>query len=84
VLKKASLKTVTLHSLRHSFGTIYLGSGATIKDVQEVLGHSDPAFTMRVYAKLLQSNRSESMARMNAMFVAKKEGKVKGIRREAA
>lgn len=79
-LEKAKLKTVTMHSLRHSFATMYLGSGATIKDVQEVLGHSDAALTMRVYAKVLQSNRSESMAKMNALLVAKAEGKVKNIK----
>ena len=62
--------------MRHSFATISLGSGSTIKDVQSDLGHSDPSLTMRVYAHVLPSNRSDSMARMNARLTAIAEGKL--------
>jgi len=81
VLKEAKLKKVTMHSLRHSFATMALANGATIKDVQSLLGHSDPALTLRVYSHVLQSNQSESMARMNARLTATSEGKVKNIKK---
>ena len=81
VLKEAKLKKVTMHSLRHSFATMALANGATIKDVQSLLGHSDPALTLRVYSHVLQSNQSESMARMNARLTATSEGKVKYIKK---
>ena len=80
-LEKAKLKTVTMHSLRHSFATMALANGATIKDVQSLLGHSDPALTLRVYSHVLQSNQGESMARMNARLTATSEGKVKNIKK---
>lgn len=44
---KASLqKRVTVHTLRHTFATLYLDSGGRIEDLQQILGHSDLKTTM--------------------------------------
>lgn len=41
---------VHLHSLRHYAATELIGSGINPRDAAELLGHADPALTMRVYA----------------------------------
>lgn len=49
IIKKNSLPRVTLHSLRHFAATSLKNAGVTIKEAQEILGHSTPVTTMQYY-----------------------------------
>ena len=44
------LECFHFHTLRHTYTTNLLTSGAQPKDVQELLGHSDVRTTMNIYA----------------------------------
>jgi integrase len=46
----ASLGEFSLHSLRHTHASTLLRNGENIRAVSKRLGHSDPAFTLRVYS----------------------------------
>lgn len=39
----------TLHQFRHTYASVLVGEGADPKSVQSLIGHSDAAFTMKLY-----------------------------------
>lgn len=45
-----------VHALRHFYTPVLLDAGESIKALSEWLGHSDPAFTMRVYTHLMPAS----------------------------
>jgi integrase len=52
---------LTPHSLRHTFASLLLESGASVPYVMGQLGHSDPKVTLTIYAHVLgRGQRSEA------------------------
>ncbi|GAB1513887.1 hypothetical protein JCM33774_59290 [Actinophytocola sp. KF-1] len=45
-----------VHALRHFYASVLLDAGESIKALSEWLGHSAPAFTMRVYTHLMPAS----------------------------
>jgi integrase len=48
-LKRAELRRITFHELRHTFGTQMAAAGAPLRAIQEWMGHAD-ASTTQIYA----------------------------------
>lgn len=68
-LERAALKhtpgrTISAHSLRHTAGTLALHSGAELRQVQDLLGHSDPRTTC-IYAHVADRWENNPALKLN-------------------
>lgn len=50
-MKRNGLRDLSPHDLRHSCGTLMIASGADIKSVQEIMGHTDACTTLNYYIR---------------------------------
>ena len=53
--QKHGVRPLRLHAARHTFATLALQAGKSVRWVADQLGHADPALTLRVYAHALPS-----------------------------
>ena len=60
-LKEAGLQEVNPHLLRHSFATLALHEGFPLKELSEILGHSNEQFTIARYVHSNMQTKRESM-----------------------
>jgi integrase len=66
-LEEAGIPTdVRFHDLRHTAGTLALRQGMPLHAVSKMLGHSDPAMTLRRYAHVLEDMEDEGGRAMAA------------------
>ena len=50
--------------LRHTFASRLFESGADLKSLAEILGHTDPAFTLKTYVTVSQEHLAEQMRKL--------------------
>ena len=55
---KDGFRALRLHATRHTWATFALQAGKSIRCVANVLGHADPALTLRVYAHAMQEEET--------------------------
>ncbi|MHB8895295.1 MAG: tyrosine-type recombinase/integrase [Candidatus Geothermincolia bacterium] len=81
-LEAAGLKHVTIHSLRHTYASTRLAAGASIKRLQQELGHASVTMTLNVYSHLIPEGSGEDLARTDALFGGPETGLIELRRAE--
>ena len=57
-----------MHVLRHTYASVLLDAGESIKALSAYLGHADPGFTLRVYTHLLPTSEDRTRRAIDAAF----------------
>ena len=68
VLNKHKLRVIRFHDLRHTNASLLLKNGASIKEIQEWLGHSDYKTTANIYAHLDPSSKKSSLSALSQVI----------------
>jgi integrase len=68
IMLKAKVPAIRFHDLRHTFATLMLRNGVPVKDVAYMLGHSDAATTIRVYAHAIPSTHGAHAQMIGAVL----------------
>ena len=68
LLRRAGLKGIRFHDLRHTFATLMLEQGENPKVVQEILGHSQISLTLDTYSHVLLDIQKEAIGRLGRLL----------------
>ncbi|MGG0155645.1 tyrosine-type recombinase/integrase [Bacillus mycoides] len=66
ILKKANLPRLEIHSLRHTHAVLLLESGASMKYIQDRLGHKSIEITANVYSHISDKINKDSISGFEA------------------
>ncbi len=68
-VRRAGVKKMNMHSLRHTYASILLSQGTPITEVSAYLGHANPQITLEVYSHWQPGMSSNSVTRLaNSIF----------------
>ncbi|CAN5268489.1 hypothetical protein BH23ACT9_BH23ACT9_14690 [soil metagenome] len=56
------------HVLRHTYASVMLEAGVSIRALADYLGHTDPGFTLRVYTHLMPASEDRARQAVDAAF----------------
>lgn len=66
--RKAGVRRYRWHDLRHHYASVLIGGGENPKVVSKRLGHTDVAFTMRIYAHLFAEAEEQTRSVLDAAW----------------
>ena len=67
---KTAKVEATAHALRHFYASPLIAGGASVKQVQTVLGHASAVVTLRTYAHLWPGDDDRTRSIIDAIFSA--------------
>lgn len=68
IVKKANIPEANFHCLRHTFATRALETGVDYKTLSELLGHSSPTITLKIYAHSLLEEKKKAVHLVGQLY----------------
>jgi integrase len=66
IRKRAKLRAIGLHALRHTYASLLINAGENLKYVSRQLGHASIQITADLYGHLFKETSTAAMRRLNA------------------
>ncbi|GAA0657242.1 site-specific integrase [Streptomyces thermocarboxydovorans] len=82
--KAAGLPAVTMHQLRHTYASLLIAAGESVKVVSERLGHTNAAMTLNVYSHLLPNSEDKTRRAIDDAFSTKITSDADSVRTDDA
>ncbi len=70
LVRRAGVRRIRIHDLRHSFAPLAIVLGVPVKVVSESMGHADIATTLRTYTHVLPTQRTDLADKVGAALFA--------------
>ena len=67
-LDRAGLPKFRMHDLRHTFASLMVEQGTSIKIVQELLGHATVQMTLDTYTHVLPGTKADAVNKLHGFF----------------
>ena len=74
-IKRHKLPNMSPHDLRHTAGYLAIESGASVKEIQALLGHRDPALSLRFYVGITDKAQQRTVEGIEGLLRPKAEEK---------
>lgn len=68
LLKRAKVRYLSFHALRHTFATRALENNIDIKTLSEILGHANAATTLNIYTHSLMKYKRQQIKKMRRLI----------------
>ena len=69
-LTRAGLPKFRMHDMRHTFASLMVAQGTSIKVVQELLGHATVQMTLDTYTHVLPGTKAAAVGKLQDFFTA--------------
>jgi integrase len=71
-LKRAGIRRIRFHDLRHTFASLMISNGEDIVRISRLMGHANASFTLNVYSHLVPREHDASGDRLAALVFGNK------------
>jgi integrase len=79
-LRRAGLRKIRFHDLRHTFASLMIANGEDIVRVSRLLGHASPNITLSIYSHMLPREHYGSTDRLAQLVYGPAEGPLQTTR----
>lgn len=78
-LKRAGVKRIRFHDLRHTFASLLISNGEDVVRVSRLMGHAHASFTLNVYSHMIPREHDPSGDRLASLVFGNKMETTAGL-----